>query len=187
MSVTTIGFAMPYCALRDPAHQLYDMFPVAKSYRSIVRAVDEKTRLAIGSELPFTLHSRELGQHTLYIPLDNQHPLGIVHVRSEASDWGLVEIAWAFDMQLRVRDFRFQRCRGTGCETLSNGPFIAAVRGRNLAQVKELLAMKDSELARAIPGLDALEYPLAETVLRSAAKTLAVTERVWGDDIAHLR
>ena len=175
--------AMPYCALRDPIHQIYGMFPTATSFRSIVHTVNEKARERVSSELPFSLHSRELGEHTLYVPLEKALPLGIVHSRSEASEWGLVEITWAFDMDLHIRDFRFQRCRGPGCETLSTGAFVEAIRGRTLTDVKNLLSDDGSSLRHSIPGVVEDDARMAVTVLRSAAKTIAVTEFVWGSDI----
>jgi hypothetical protein len=178
--------AMPYCALRDPTHQLFDMFPLAGNYRSIVHAVDDNARRSIGAELPFTLHARELGQHTLYIPLQKSRPLGLVHVRSEPGEWGLVEIAWALDLNMRVRDFRFQRCRGPGCVELPTGAFLDAIRGQDLASVKRLLSDDGSTLRQPITGVSEAQTPLAITVLRSAAKTIAVTRRVWGDDLARL-
>jgi hypothetical protein len=97
-----------------------------------------------------------------------------------------VEIAWALDLQLRVRDFRFQRCRGAGCESLPTGPFLDAIRGRDLSQIKELLSAQGSSLSHGITGVSEAESPLAVTVLRSAAKTIAVTGKVWGDDLAQL-
>jgi hypothetical protein len=181
----TLG-AMPYCALRDPAHQLYDMFPLANNYRSIVHTVDDSARQSVSAELPFTLHSRELGEHTLYVPLRKTQPLGIVHVRSEASEWGLVEIAWALDLELRIRDFRFQRCRGPGCDTLPTGAFLDALRGRTLREIRSLLSDEGTTLRQPMPGVSDRDAKLAVTVLRSAAKTVAVTNRVWGADIARL-
>ena len=180
-------WAMPYCALRDPAHQLFDMFPLASNYQSIVHEVDDSARQGVAAELPFTLHLRELGEHTLYVPLRKTQPLGIVHVRSEASEWGLVEIAWALDLKLHVRDFRFQRCRGPGCDTLPKGAFLDSLRGLTLAEIKDLLSDDGTALRRPLPGVSADEAKLAVTVLRSAAKTVAVTGRVWGADIARLK
>jgi hypothetical protein len=179
-------WAMPYCALRDPAHQLFDMFPLANNYQSIVHTVDDSARQSIAAELPFTLHRRELGEHTLYVPLRKAQPLGIVHVRSEPGEWGLIEIAWALDLDLRIRDFRFQRCRGPGCDTLPTGAFLDALRGRTLSEIKRLLSDDGTALRRPVPGISADEAKLAVTVLRSAAKTVAVTDRVWGADIARL-
>ncbi|MDX1736543.1 MAG: hypothetical protein R3228_19345, partial [Halioglobus sp.] len=57
----------PYCALRDPGHQIYDMYPAATGYRSVVREINNATQLSVDSQIPFRLHSGELGQHTLYV------------------------------------------------------------------------------------------------------------------------
>ncbi|MDH4023038.1 MAG: hypothetical protein OEW88_06770 [Gammaproteobacteria bacterium] len=185
-AVSAPAHAMPYCALRDPAHQLFDMYPLANTYRSIVHTVDDNARASVSAALPFTLHARELGEHTLYVPLQKTHSLGIVHVRTEPGEWGLVEIAWALDLDLRVRDFRFQRCRGPGCDTLPAGAFLDLLRGRQLPEIRELLSDDGTALRNRLPGVSADEQALAVTVLRSAAKTIAVTGTVWGVDIARL-
>ena len=88
--VPAVANAQAYCALRDPAPQIYSLFPQATSFRSHVNVIDQKSRSDVGALLPFTLRTRELGQHTLYIAQAAARPVGLVHVRSEPSDWGLV-------------------------------------------------------------------------------------------------
>ena len=34
-----------------------------------------------------------------------------IYVRSEESEWGLIEIAWYLTLDLRIHGFKFQRCR----------------------------------------------------------------------------
>jgi hypothetical protein len=187
LAASNAAFAMPYCALRDPVHELYALFPQANAYRSSVKVVNEDAREKVSARLPFTLHSRELGQHTLYIPLHGATPLGFVHVRSEPSEWGLVEVAWALDRQLKVIDFRFQRCRGPGCDTLAQGNFGEMIRGRGFEQLKLLLSDDGKSLRDPKSSLAVEDRMLAVTVLRSAVKTIAVTGAVWEQEVLALR
>ena len=177
--------AQAYCALRDPVRAIYKFFPEADGYRSIVREVDEAARRAVGERLPFSLHQRELAQHTLYVATKGDAAIGVLHVRSERARWGLVEIAWAFDPSLRIRDFGFQRCRSAKRKEVEDDRFRAKFHGHDLAT---LLAWIDFETGEANERFDAPDgaETLASAVLRSGLKTLAVTEVVWGEDLAAL-
>ena len=73
------AFGQAFCALRDPAKMIYEFYPEATSYKSIVRTVDDQVRQTVGSELPFSIHFNELGKHTLYVPIKDSKPLGVVH------------------------------------------------------------------------------------------------------------
>jgi hypothetical protein len=175
--------AQAFCALRDPAEQIYAVYPAATSYRSVVRTVDTQTRNAVSSMLPFTVHSRELGQHTLYVAQGGRQSLGLVHVRSESSDWGIIEIAWAIDLDLHLRDFRFQRCRGSGCASVDTEQMRSLLRGKDLAALRAMLTA-DGEALRTPAGVETEPgRRLATTVVRSALKTLAVTQLVWSADL----
>lgn len=174
VTAPTRSYAQAYCALRDPAQQVYQMFPDATSYRSIVRTVGDRAREEVGRRLPFKLHHNELGRHTLYVPVQGEVPIGIVHVRSEASEWGLVEIVWAFDVDLRVIDFRFQRCRDPKRSTVESGAFLRQIKGKSLSQLRTMFS-EDS-------GTGDSGGQLAVVVLRSALKTMVVIEVVWGRD-----
>ena len=135
--------------------------------------------------MPFTLHNRELGKHTLYLALSEKLPLGLVHVRSEASRWGLIEIVWSLDLELKVQDFRFQRCRERGCDALEQGQFKEYLKGKSLEDLQAEFGA-DAELINAAE-IDAAVGPhkeLANAIIRSAMKTLLVTELVWGHEIA---
>jgi hypothetical protein len=179
--------AQAYCALRNPVRQVYEMFPEATSYRSIVRTVDDRARDDVAEQLPFEMHYNELGRHTLYVPVDGEIPLGVVHVRSEASGWGLVEIAWAFDTDLRILDFRFQRCRDPKRSVLESDTFRTQIKGKDYAQLRAALR-KDA----AVLVSDGFNVPheaeeLAQVVVRSALKTMVVTESVWAKDLRTIR
>ncbi len=181
MSIASAG--SPFCALRDPSHQLYEMFPDATAFRSVVQLVDDDVRDKASQSLPFTIHSRELGEHTLYVPVKGSTPLGFLHVRTEASPWGLVEIAWALNSALQVRDFRFQRCRGAACDEVSSAEFRARLRGRGVDELRKLL---DSEGKLRTSGLLGASEGTAlhAAVVRSAIKTIFVTQSTWDREVA---
>lgn len=187
VTAPTRAYAQAYCALRDPVHQVYRMFPDATSYRSIVRTVDNRAREEVATRLPFELHYNELGRHTLYVPVQGDVPLGIIHVRSEASEWGLVEIAWAFDVDLRIIGFRFQRCRDPKRETVESGAFLMQIKGKGFAQLRAMF-LEDGGTGDS-DGLKTQHEAeeLVAVTLRSALKTMVITEAVWGQDLRTIR
>ncbi len=176
--------AEAFCALRDPQKSIYDLFPEATNYRSIVRVIDESTKQEVEARLPpQTLHFSELGRHTLYVALAGDKALGFIHVRSEASRWGLVEIAWALDLELRIIDFRFQRCRSTKKRLLQTENFRNQIRGKRFAELLALLKPGTDEI-----DTDKLSVPigaeeLAQVLVRCGLKTTLVTELAWQKDI----
>ena len=175
----------PFCALRDPSSQIFQMNPHATAYRSIIKKIDLSVRRRVMERVGFDLHARELGQHTLYVALNRKEPIGLVHVRSELSDWGLVEVAWALDLDLRIVDFRFQRCRGPACDSAEHDESLGqSLRGQGLEDLRARLGRRATSAAKE-PGSDAAK--MLETLVRSALKTIAVTEVAWGDEIDRLR
>ena len=180
----------PYCALRDPSHQIYEMYPLATSYRSVVREVDSAARDSLSQQLPFSLHSNELGEHTVYVPVNDKTPLGIVHVRSESSDWGLMEIVWALGYKMEITDFQFQRCRGSGCRSLLKKGLKALLHGKTEAGLIALLTSDHKVLK--VEHADAMELSrseidLATSVAKSAIKTIAVTKNTWPTTVAEVQ
>lgn len=159
--------AKPFCALRDPSHTIFELFPEADNYYSLVENVDKGTKEAVLGLIPFTIHNKEIGKHTIYVAQKDGVPVGIVHVRTEPGEWGLVEIAWALHMDLKVRDYRFQRCRETGCDAEPSKEVLHK-------DLQELLATYTAKT-------DASGLP--QTVLKSAMKTVAITQLVWGEQI----
>lgn len=161
------------------------MNPQATGYRSIVKRVDGSTRRHVLDLLGFSVHARELGRHTLYVALRHKEPIALVHVRSEMSEWGLVEIAWTFDLELRVLDFRLQRCRGASCKAAEGDAGLRqAFRGRSLDELRGWLKPEGEPAPMAkVSG----EPKMLDTLVRSAMKTIAVTEFAWSADLPQLR
>ena len=160
------------------------MYPQKTNQLSIVKTVDSSTRKLVKLALPSNdLHFSELGQHTLYVAMKNTEALGYVHVRSEQSKWGLVEIIWAIDKDLKIKDFTFQRCRSPKKKLLDNKYFKNVFIGKNYKELKTLLS-SDGITANNILLDKAKDAPeLASVVLRCALKTLLITDILWGEEL----
>lgn len=134
-------------------------------------------RRRVVREVPFTLDFSE--DHRVYVPLRAGKPLGVVHVRSESGEWGLVEIAWFLDLDLKIRDFRFQRCRSRAREQIGGKEFRKQLTGKSEKQLLSLLT--EDRVALQPKALDVARKskPLAVTVVRSALKAILATRYAW--------
>ena len=176
-----------FCALRDPVAQIYQLYPQADGYRSIVRNVDESTRQQVIKLLPgHQLHIDELGRHTLYVAMREEQPIGIVHVRSEQSRWGLIEIAWALDLNLTVIDFSFQRSRALGHEVVLNQSFKQLIIGKSFAQLSQYIGQDGTLTNPQFKQLAQKAQELSKVVLVNGLKTLLVTRLAWSQEIQSL-
>jgi hypothetical protein len=173
-----------YCSLRDPVESLQRSFANFDHYRSVVRRVGPEHREEIRQVLPFTIHQNELGTHTLYVAYDQENrPLGFIHVRTERGRWGLNEIAWVLDADLRVRGMQFQRSRDQNRDYVESEAFQEQIRGLGFAELRALLNDDGTEFAVGTIDVPEDARPLAETILRSALKTVSVTKLVWSDTL----
>ena len=152
--------SVAYCALRDPVTKIYALFPDASSYKSIVHKIDLATKEQVSAKASFSLHQDELGQHTLYIAMKDELPLGIIHSRSEVGLWGLIEIVWAFDFDLNVVDFTFQRCRESACKQIAALPFRHLLKGKSSSELTAMLK-SSSTVYQQISGLKTLGCKIA--------------------------
>ena len=181
VSNTSLGQA--YCALRDPTKRIYESYPEATSFRSLVRTVDEGVREHVSQKLPFTIHFNELGRHTLYLPVKGKQPIGLVHARSEAGAWGLSEIVWSLSPDLVVKDFEFQRCRSRKRSAVETEEFKRQLIGKDFQQIKAMLTADGNSLAKDKLTVNPDVKELAVIVVRSALKTIAVTEYTWQKEL----
>jgi hypothetical protein len=179
--------AQAFCALRDPVRHIKLMHERPTEYRSLVAKIDESVRGAVSELLPFTLHARELGRHTLYVLTEKGSPNGYLHARSEASPWGMVEVVWSFDEDLHVRAFRFQRCRAPGRPRFESESFHNWIEGQSFTDLLDALDDRGLVLSAKHRKRFAGEERLAVTIIRSALKAIAVTDLAWGTDIAERR
>jgi hypothetical protein len=178
--VPSLAIGQAYCSLRDPVSAIQAAFPELDHYRSFVREIHPQDRNAILDSLPFTIHQNELGTHTLYAAFAaDDSLLGIVHVRTERGRWGLTEIAWTFDSELRVIEMNFQRSRDSSRELVESKAFQDQIRGKNFDELRAMLDEEgthlNGELIQVTPGAE----DLAIRVIQSALKTISVTETVW--------
>ena len=176
----------PYCSLRDPSHQIYDMYPTATGYRSVVREINNETQVAVGQQIPFPLLQGELGQHTLYVPVEGDDPLGYIQIRSELTEWGLAEIVWALNTQREVVDFRFQRCRGRACNSVLDKGLQELLQGLDQSALIALLDDNGELQHEVTASMSEDERVLAGVVTRSAIKVIAVIESGWSSTVQEL-
>lgn len=180
-------YAQAFCALRDPTSKIYEAYPAATSYRSLVRTIDESVRQQVSKELPFTIHFNELGRHTLYLPVKDGRPLGLVHARSEAGTWGLTEIVWSLTPNLTVQDFSFQRCRSRKRTKVESAEFKRQIQGKNFRELRQLLNENGTALRNNKLNISSDSQEIAAMVVRSALKTIVVSKLVWASDLAILQ
>ena len=114
-------------------------------------------------------------------------PVGLVHVRSEKGKWGLVEIAWALDLDLNIQGFHFQRCRDKRKASLEEQTFTSQIIGKGLPALRLMLSEDALSLNTNRISVPKGSEALALTVLRSAMKTITVTDIVWSEDLKVLR
>ena len=180
-------YAQAYCALRDPVQTIYSLFPAASSYESVVATVGDHARDEIARRLDMPLHAGELGRHTLYVALKGGKPLGLVHVRSERTQWGLAEVAWALDLDLRIIDFRIQRSRSPNRDAIEAEVFRSQLRGKTSVTLAALLSGEASGLDSQRVRVSADDHALADAVIRSGLKAIVATDSVWSKDIRRFR
>ncbi len=173
-----------YCSLRDPIAQIGQLFPQKTNQLSIVKSVNTAIRDQVKLALPSNdLHFAELGEHTLYVAMNKSEALGYVHVRSEQSTWGLVEIIWALDKDLKINNFAFQRCRSPKKKIINDDNFKKMFIGKNYQELKEMLS-SDGVTANNLLLDKAESAPqLASVILRCAVKTLLITDILWGEEL----
>ena len=176
-----------YCALRDPVQQIHELFPNSTAHRSIVKAIDRAVQKTMSEEFGFTLHKKEFGQHTVYVALQGGKAVGVVHSRTEKGKWGLNEITWALssDMQTVV-DFAFQRCRDPSRAELLTQDFKKQIIGKNAQELAEMLTANGAAINPDNLSINSNAETLAADLLRSAIKTLKVTQTVYSDEVRRL-
>jgi hypothetical protein len=187
LSLIGQAHSQAFCALRDPARHIRSVHGSPIETRSMVATIDNDIRRAVAQRLPFTLHARELGRHTLYLLTDDNQPVGYVHARSEASPWGMVEVIWSLDEELRVQEFRFQRCRSPKRESFESKEFRSWIRGRGFEELRTVMDQNAESIKAKYADMFQGREDLAVTIFRSALKAILVTELAWGNHIAQRR
>jgi len=175
-------FAVAYCALRDPTDAIHHFYPELSRYEALDGKVDEAVREHLTGRLA-NLHFDEFGTHTLYAVYSDSGTSGFVHARTEKGDWGLDEMVWSLNPDLSIADFRFQRTRSRHAAIIEGAPFVAWLSGRNVDDLVQLLDGQGLYLRERPAFVPDEAERLAVTAIRSAIKTILVTQFVWGDTI----
>lgn len=184
-SISTLS--KPFCSLRDPTHQIYRFFPEATNYKSVLHTIDNQAKENLARELQFPIHSKEVGEHTVFFALKDNKAIGLIHVRTEPGIWGLTEILWALDMNLNIVDFDFQRCRGEQCKLIKEESFRKQLRGKSLNNILSLLSNNGKSIVPGMINTPTSAYSLAMSIIYSSIKTIKLTDQVWGPDIKKLK
>jgi len=184
LSMTSVNAA--FCSLRDPTSAIQMLYEKGSQVRSIVVTITEKNRGAVKQLIPFTIHQSEVGKHTLYVVYKNDEQKGFLQARSELAKWGFVEIAWAINIDRSIKGFYYQRCRSPQCNEAVTKHINNVIQGKNFSQLKALLSENGEALS--LDGIESFKYApsLALLTLRSALKTLAITDISWKKDIERL-
>jgi hypothetical protein len=175
-----------FCSLRDPVAAIQILYQGDYKYRSLVATVTEEDRLAVKSKLPFTIHQSEVSKHTLYILYKNGEHTGFLQARSEWARWGLVEIAWGINLDRSLKGFYFQRCRSPECNDSVVTSFNKVLHNKGIEQLKLFISADGEALSEAGESAFSASPTLALLVLRSALKTLAITDISWAKDIERI-
>ena len=183
--VSTSTYAA-FCSLRDPVSAIQMLYTDGYEFRSLVTTVTEEDRARVKMQLPFTIHQSEVGKHTLYVVYENDTRIGFLQARSEWAKWGLVEIAWAINNDRSIKGFYFQRCRSPQCNDTVSEKINTVLRNKNFTQLKTLL--NDNGETLSSYGKTQFNHApdLALLAIRSALKTLAITDLSWENDINKL-
>ena len=177
--------AQGYCSLRNPQAKIRAFYPDCNGYKTIVRTIDNSARVYLGEVLPFSIHHYEIGRHNLYTVNDIKTTKGLVHARTEQSQWGLIEIVWSLNTDLTVKDFDFQRCRTQLKTEVLKDDFKRQIVGKHFYELRQLLD-ETGYINSLVKTKDSVK-PLAKTVIHSALKTIALTEFCWKQDLEKLR
>ncbi len=120
------------CAFRNPDRDVYEMFPQATGYRSVIKKLDRKAQKQIEKFLGQRLDYDEGGEHTFYLVLKDEDVIGVIRPHAERGRHGIVEMVWAFTLDGRIKDFKIQRSRERGTALIKAEGFRGQFRGRTL-------------------------------------------------------
>ena len=176
-----------HCALRNPDRRIYELFPDATGYRTIVSEVNQEVKASVEKMLGIELRFGDLGKHTVYVVLKEGVPIGFVHARSEIGKSGSVEFVWALTLDLTIHDFRVQRSREKHISVIKADKFRHRLIGRNLEQLHELLVNGSKSVDAEQLAIPQAAVTIAHTVVLSGVKTRAITELAFGEAVHSAR
>ncbi len=169
------------CVLRNPSRQIEQMFPDFTRSRSFVVRVDDDVKRRIEKVLGSPLTQTDLGQHTAYVVLKGSVPIGFVHARTENGKRGSVELVWAMDLDLTIRDFRVQRSREKHTDLIKTDAFRETMTGRDLAGLRTMLTVGNDDVNLSMLGVPQSARSIAHCVVLCGIKTMIITELAFAD------
>ncbi len=175
------------CALRQPRRQIEQIFPDFTNIRSIDAAVDEELKAQIEAALGSDLSISDVGKHTAYIVLKNGIPIGFVHARTETGTRGSIELVWAMDLDMRIKDFRVQGSREKHTKVIKSEAFRNKLVGRDLAGLRRLLTAGNDDIDMAALEVPASARKIAHTTVLCGLKTRIITDEAFAKTILPAR
>ncbi len=175
------------CALRNPDRQIFQIFPDATNHRTVVARVDDDMKRRIDQLLGSPLTRTDLGKHTLYVVLKRDIPIGFVHARTESGRRGSVELVWALDLDLTIRDFRVQRSREQHTDLVETDAFRETMTGRDLAGLRTLLTVGNDDVDLSTLGVPQNARSIAHCVVLCGIKTRIITELAFRETLTRDR
>lgn len=141
-----------------------------------VRLINQPRVAVIAQLLPESVTYNELGTRVVYSVFHGAQPLGLLHVRHETGQWGLVKIAWALNTDFTINNFAILRSREPGVSELEAPAFRISVIGQSSQAIAAHFSKTetvDRDASDNSPGA------LTRTVLGSALKCLVATQVGW--------
>ncbi|MHA2937205.1 hypothetical protein ACXJY6_02805 [Vibrio sp. RC27] len=172
-----------FCSLRDPVSAIQILYGQGYEFRSLVTPITNEDRKSVKDKLSFTIHQNEVGKHTLYLLYKDKKHTGFLQARSEWAKWGLIEIAWAINVDKTLKGFYFQRCRSPECNDNVVQNITKHVQNKTFEQLKTFLSQDGESLSELGKETFPNAQPIVLLALRSAFKTLAITEISWDKNL----
>ena len=178
MATTSTVYAAN-CALRNPDRQIYEIFPDATGYRSVVALVSQETKDLVERKSGMPMRLNDLGKHTIYVVFNNKAPIGFVHARTELGQLGGIELVWAIDLDMTILGFRVQRSRENQTEFIKSPNFRDKLIGQTSMGLNTFLAKNNSSV-----DLTALQCPskaesISHNVITSGIRTISITNEAF--------
>lgn len=175
------------CSLRQPRRQIEQIFPDFTNIKSVDATIDKELKARIEAVLGSELSISDVGKHTAYIVLRDGVPIGIVHARTETGARGSIQLVWAMDLDMRIKDFRVQSSREKHTDVIESDAFREKLVGRNLAELRRLLTTGNDDIDIAALEVPASARRIAHTTVLCGVKTRIITDEAFARTILPAR
>ncbi len=189
-----IGLAAPFvpygaadagsCALRDRTRSVYELYPESTAFSTFVGYFSLSQGKRLEKEVGVDVRLADLGATTVCVPLIDTSPVGFLQARADLGELGLVELVWALDLDLRVREVRVQRSRETHSATIRDASFREQFVGKGL---RDLVAWKNDPTTGVVASVPKDARPLVTLFVESGIKAAAILSRTFDDEVRSAR